>query len=135
MEGQLHGSGKNLRSILLVRKGESKMTNKIGGVDIGNVLQPEPIICRGPRETRVGGGLTYWQNLYSPSIQWRISGYLKAPTTTAVNKLLNLHHGLPVLVDLDDRWSGFITWGRVAEIRPQPPGSPQHHPDAGSERE
>jgi len=96
------------------------MANKIGGVDIGNVLIPEPIIRRKNTESPVGGGLTYWQNLYSPSTQWRITGYLKAPTTTAVNQLLNLKHGLPVLVDLDDRWPGFITWGRVAEIRPRP---------------
>ncbi len=96
------------------------MANKIGGVDVGNVLTAEPTIRRRNYEVSVGGGLTYWQNLYNPSAQWRITGYLKAPTATAVNKLLNLQHGLPVLVDLDDRWAGFITWGRVAEVRPRP---------------
>jgi len=96
------------------------MVNEIAGVDIGNPLTAEQIITRRNYEASVGGGLTYWQNLYSPSIKWRISGYLKAPTTTAVNKLLSLQHGQPVLIDLHSRWPGFITWGRVTEIRPRP---------------
>ena len=96
------------------------MTNYIGGVNIGNVQRVEPTYRRSNVETKVGGGLTHWQNLYSPSVQWHITGYIASPTPTAVNKILNLQHGLPVLVDLNDRWPGFITWGRVSEIRPSP---------------
>ena len=96
------------------------MTTYIAGVDIGTVQSVSPIYRRGSVETRVGGGLTYWQNTGSPSVRWSIYTYLKSPTQTQLDAVLNLQHGLPVLVDLESFKSGFITWGRVAEVKPSP---------------
>ena len=96
------------------------MTNYIGGVDIGTVQAVDPILRRSNTEVKTGGGLTYWQNLSSSSTRWAIRGYLKAPTVVQVATLFNLMHGLPVLIDVNDFRAGFITWGRVTEVRPRP---------------
>ena len=96
------------------------MANKIGNIDIGTVQIVTPIYRRGNVESKVGGGVTYWQNLASPSVRWSIYTYLKSPTEEELNNILNLVHGLPVLVDLHSFKAGFVSWGRVTEVRPQP---------------
>lgn len=96
------------------------MTCKIENIDIGTVTLPELIVRRENVRQRSGVGLTYHRNLNSDSVRWRLTGRLSSPTKAQVQALLNLKHGLPVLVDLDDRFPGWITWGRVSEIAPRP---------------
>jgi len=91
------------------------MANKLDNIDIGNPLRPEPRLRRRQNELATAAG-TFWQNIYGSPLDWQISGYMKAPTLAVVRSLLNLKHGLPVLLDLNDRWAGFIHWGRVGEI-------------------
>ena len=63
------------------------------------------------------GGYRYYPHMGQTSERYILSGVLNAPTQATLDSLKNLQYsGVPVVIDLDDKYSDFVAWGKVADV-------------------
>ena len=84
---------------------------KIDNVTLGTVRAMPKSFTRSIRSLYTGDGFSYPQDVNWIERGWNIRGTLNAPSAAVINNVENLNnHSLPVILDLDDKYTDFIQW-------------------------
>ena len=87
---------------------------KIDNITLGTVRAMPKSFSRSIRSLYTGDGYTYPQDVNWVERGWNIRGTLNAPSAAVTNSIENLNnHSNPVILDLNDKYTGFISWVMV----------------------
>lgn len=97
---------------------------KLDNFDLGAVRAPQPRrVSRRYVSTWTGDGFVYPQDVAWVERGWQVLGTLANPSAADVETLEGLAlNPNPVVLDLDDKVSGFIRWVVVEDVDPEPVG-------------
>ncbi|GAH62795.1 unnamed protein product, partial [marine sediment metagenome] len=94
---------------------------KIDNITLGTVRVYNKSFSRSQRSLYTGDGFSYPQDVNWTERGWNIRGTLNAQTQAVIDSIENLNnHGNPVILDLDDKYTGFIQWVIVERFTATP---------------
>ena len=94
---------------------------KIDNITLGTVRVFNKSFSRRFIGLWTGDGFSYPQDVNSMERGWNIRGTLNAPTAAVINSIENLNnYGQPVILDLNDKYTGFIQWVIVERLTVTP---------------